>query len=212
MRRVLHIGGVTALLLGGGCDREVEPDLCPDVAVGGLVVSEIRGEQSVKKDANDQAIPDPFGEWIELYNASGASLDLYGLQLHFQELDGSNDGTVVIRRSLAVAAGDRAVLGYFPDDARPSHVDYGWFPDFLGSDGEAHSLFDTGVVDVNACGVRIERVRPDGLPSNATWSFPTDPPGADANDDALVWCDDGTNATDTEYADGTPGEANRPCP
>jgi hypothetical protein len=215
VRRVLHIGGVGALLVAVGCDREPEPELCPDVAVGGLVVSEIRGEQTVKSmgaPPMEVDIPDPYGEWIELYNASGASLDLYGLQLRFLELDGSNEGTVIVRRSLTVAANDRAVLSYHDDAARPGHADYGWFPDFLGSDGEAHSLFDTGVVDVYACGVRIERVRPDGLPSNATWSFPVDPPTADGNDDALLWCDDATNATDTEYAAGTPGEANRPCP
>jgi hypothetical protein len=56
-------------------------------------------------------------------------------------------------------------------------------------------------------------VRPVGLPGAATWSFPVDPPDATLNDDALAWCDDGTNANPTmEYAQGTPGEANRPCP
>jgi hypothetical protein len=212
----MHIGGMTALLFCGvgGCDREPEPELCPPIAEGDLVISEIRGEQSVKRtpDPDDQPIPDPYGEWIELYNASGAGVDLYGLQLRFLELDGSNEGTVIVRRHLDVPAGGRVVLSYFPDDDRPAHADYGWFPDFLGSDGQAHSLFDTGVIDVHACGTRIERVRPDGLPSNATWSFPTDPPDGTANDEALTWCDDGTGATDTEYAAGTPGEVNRPCP
>lgn len=214
MRRVLHIGGVAALFVAGGCDRELEPELCPDVAEGGLVITEIRGEQSVKRtpEPDEQPIPDPYGEWIELYNASGGPLDLYGLQLRFLELDGSNEGIVIVRRSLTVAAGERTVLSYFPDDALPAHVDYGWFPDFKSSDGSARSLFDTGVIDVLACGVRIERVRPDGLPSNATWAFPVDPPDATANDDALLWCDDGTGATDTEYAQGTPGKSNRPCP
>jgi hypothetical protein len=216
VRRVMQLGGVTALLFcgGGACDREAEPELCPPLAEGDVVISEIRGEQSVKRtpDPDDQPIADPFGEWIEIYNASGAPVDLYGLQLRFLELDGSNEGTVIVRRHLDVAAGDRVVLSYFPDDARPAHADYGWFPDFLGSDGQAHSLFDTGVIDVHACDTRIDRVRPDGLPSNATWSFPTEPPDVAANDETLVWCDDGTGATDTEYAAGTPGEVNRPCP
>lgn len=225
MRRVLHIGGMAALLLGGGCDREAEPELCPELAEGDLVITEIRGEQTQKKmlvgdppNQTEVKIYDPYGEWIELYNASGSSIDLYGLQLRFLELDGSSEGIVIVRRPLTVAAGERTVLGvYHPDEDPPEdpHADdirYEWFPDFLGSDGDPHSLFDTGVVDVYACGVRIDRVRPDGLPSNATWSFPADPPDAAANDDALAWCDDGTNATDTEYARGTPGEVNRTCP
>lgn len=219
MRRVLHIGGVGALfVLGlglGGCDRELEPELCPDVAEGGIVVAEIRGKQSVKRTPEpvNQTIPDPYGEWIELYNASGAAQDLYGLQLRFLTLDGSSEGTVIVRRSLSVAAGDRAVLGYYPDDdALPAHVDYGWFPDFKNSSGGAASLYPTGVIDVYACGVRVDRVRPDGLPTDATWAFPVEPPDAAANDDVLTWCDDGTGATDTEYAPGTPGESNRPCP
>ncbi|HUQ07181.1 MAG TPA: lamin tail domain-containing protein [Kofleriaceae bacterium] len=214
---------MTALLFcgGGGCDREPEPELCPPLAEGDLVVSEIRGEQTVKDMIVQMGdppmpvevdIPDPYGEWIELYNASGSSIDLYGLQLRFLELDGSNEGTVIVRRHLDVAAGERVVLSYFPDGDLPAHADYGWFPDFLGSDGQAHSLFDTGVVDVYACGTRIDRVRPDGLPSNATWSFPAEPPDVTANDESLTWCDDGTGATDTEYAAGTPGEVNRPCP
>jgi hypothetical protein len=219
VRRVLHIGGMAALLSvvgpAAGCDREMEEELCPELGVGGVVVTEIRGEQTVKRTMDDppQPIPDPYGEWIELYNASGGSLDLYGLQLRFTELDGSNTGTVIVRRSLTVAAGERVVLSYHADDQRPAHADYGWYPDFPGSAaGEGHSLFPTGVIDVYACGERIDRVRPDGLNGNGTWSFPTDPPDAAANDDALLWCDDSTGATDAEYAAGTPGESNRVCP
>ncbi len=197
-----------AVLLAGGCGRELDDDICPPIGVGDLVVSEVRGEQSDDNSNLDQ------GQWVELYNASGGSVDLHGLQLLFRKVDGSDEGRVIVRRSLVVAAGERVILSWFGDDGLPSHVDYGWFPDFLNSSGNAQSLFDNGVIDVLACELRIDRVRPEALPSAGTWSLGVEPPDETANDDAAAWCTDATDDVDpaTIGLPGTPGASNRPCP
>lgn len=203
MRRVVLIGvGLCS------CAREPEEDICPPIGVGDLVVSEVRGEQTDDNSNLNQ------GQWVELYNASSATIDLRGLQLLFRRVDGSDEGLVIVRRSVTVAAGQRAVLSSFPDDGLPAHVDYGWFPDFLNSSGNAASLFDNGVIDVLACNERIDRVRPEDLPSAGTWSFGVEPPDATANDDDMLWCTDATDDSDpgTIGLPGTPGASNHPCP
>jgi hypothetical protein len=203
--------GVGALVFGvsaSGCAREPDQDICPAVGVGDLVVSEVRGEQTDDNSNLDQ------GQWVELYNASSATIDLRGLQLLFRKVDGSDEGRVIIRHSVEVAAGDRAVLSSFDDNALPAHVDYGWYPDFLNSSGNAASLFDNGVIDVLACDVQIDRVRIEDLPSAGTWSFGIEPPDAAVNDDVDLWCTDATDDTDpgTIGLPGTPGASNHPCP
>ncbi len=208
VRRGLHIGGVVGLLLAGGCGREQADEICPPVGVGDLVVSEIRGSQADANSNLDQ------GQWIELYNASGGEVDLHGLHLRFVRLDGSGEGRVIVRRSLVVAAGDRAVLSFFGDDVRPVHTDYGWFPDFLTSSGTAQSIHGSGVIDVVACDLRIDRVRTDGLPTAGTWALGVEPPDATTNDDPAAWCVDATDDADptTIGLPGTPGASNPPCP
>lgn len=202
VRRALHIG-VMALL--GGCERELEPAICPDIGAGDLVISEVRGLQS---DTDTQ------GQWIELYNASGAAIDLRGLALLLRKVDGSDEGKVLVRRSVTVAPGDYVVLSYFDDVARPAHVDYGWLPDFINADGDARSLFSAGAIDVLACDLRIDRVVSDDLPGSGTWSLGVAPPDATANDADAAWCVDTTDDTDpaTLGLPGTPGASNHPCP
>jgi hypothetical protein len=210
VRQVLYIGGLAGVLVGlvGACERDPEADVCPPVGVGDLVISEVRGKQTDDNSNLDQ------GQWIELYNASSGSVDLHGLQLRLVKFDGSGDARVIVRRSLTVGAGERVVLSSFSATALPAHVDYGWYPDFLNSSGVAQSLYDSGVIDVLACDLRIDRVRIDGLPSAGTWSLGAEPPDADANDDAAAWCTDATDDTDpsTIGLPGTPGASNHPCP
>ncbi len=207
VRCATQIGGVLAILVTG-CEREPAPDICPQIGVGDLVVSEVRGEQTDDNSNLDQ------GQWIELYNASSGAIDLHGLQLLFRKVDGSAEGRVIVRRPVSVAAGARVVVSWFPDDALPAHVDYGWNPDFLNSSGNAASLFDNGVIDVLACDLRIDRVRPEDLPAAGTWSLDVEPPDATANDDAAAWCTDSTDDADpgTIGLPGTPRASNHPCP
>lgn len=178
-----------------GCVRDPVPAACPGVAVGDLVITEIRGPQTGN---------DTLGTWIELYNASGGSLDLQGTKVRFRKKDGSSETDVIVRRSLTVAGNAYIVLGLFPDDAtKPGYVDYGFSGDF-------HVGFlAAAAVDVEACGVKIDRASYDVLPTMGTYSL-GGAPTADNNDLPTAWCTDSTMAA-TTYP-GSPQHANTACP
>jgi hypothetical protein len=180
------------------CVRDAEPAICPDVAKGDLVITELRGAQSGA---------DTYGQWIELYNATGAELDLLGLQLEFKKLDGGATAHVIVRRSLSVAADGYVVLGRAADDDRPKGVDYGMGTDF------ATSWFNGAGITVTACGVKIDELLYTSLPTGGTYSLGAMPPTTAANDLATAWCTNATPGTDTTQLGlpGTPGAANPPC-
>ncbi|MEZ4403312.1 MAG: lamin tail domain-containing protein [Kofleriaceae bacterium] len=188
--------------LASACVAEVEPEICPAVGAGDLVVSELRGNQS-----------GTYGEWIELYNHGAQAIDLRGLHLEVRALDGSGLVTILVRRPLTVAAGDYVVLGAFPDDQRPAHVDYGWHPDVLNSDGSIKHLPDAGALAVTACGAVVDRVVWNDLPSDGTYALGLMPPDATGNDAATAWCTDAVDDDPTAPGlPGTPGASNHPCP
>lgn len=181
--------GLIAIALAVGCTREPMPAECPDLAPGELVVTEIRGPQNPE---------DALGPWIELYNASGATVDLRGIKIRFRRKDGSSEVPVLVRRSVTVAAGAYAVLGLVNDDMRPAHIDYGFAIDYRGS------FLAAAAIDVEACGERIDRAVYDVLPKTGTHSLGVEP-NADDNDLPASWC---TNP----MSEGTPQQANPPCP
>ncbi|MEO8698864.1 MAG: lamin tail domain-containing protein [Kofleriaceae bacterium] len=173
--------------LFAACSRD-ELDTCPVVAPGELVVTEVQGDG------------DPLnGSWIELFNASGGSIDLEGARIRFRRKDGSSEVPVLVRRPLTVNAGEYIVLGKYLDTDRPAHVDYGFVEDF------EDAWLSAAAIDLENCGLRIDLAQYDALPEIGTFSLGTDPPTADANDLATAWC---TNATPA----GTPGAANPVCP
>lgn len=174
-----------------GCTRDAAPAECPDIGVGALVVTEFRGPQSPEDLTG--------GIWVELYNASGSSIDLEGTKIRFRKKDGSDEVPVIVRRSLIVDAGAYSVLGLFNDDAtRPSHVDYGFALDFH------QGFLAAAAVDVEACGTLIDRAVYDVLPKTGTYSLGV-APDATANEIPANWC---VNAT----PEGTPQQANPACP
>lgn len=198
---------------GPGCDRAPEPLVCGDVGQGALVITEIRG-----------GVTDEDGQWVELYNASGADVDLHGLSL---TLETSATQRALLRRSHVVAAGGYAVIGKFADDARPAHVDIGW--------GTTPPLPASGTLALT-CAQDIDRLVYAALPdpSQVTDHLPLDPPPANhgtyalgltpptatGNDDPDAWCPDPTetlgpcdgDSNCLKYYKGSPGEPNRGCP
>ena len=180
---------LTILVVIAGCARETAPRLCPDLAPGELVVSEIHGTPS-PADGNP--------EWVELYAVTAT--DLEGIKIRFRRLDGSSEIDVLVRHSVPVAAGDYAVLGLVDDAALPPYMDYGFLADFQ------QGWLSAAAIDVETCTELVDRAQYSSLPGSGTFSLGTNPPDATANDDTGAWCDD------TSTANGTAGQPNITCP
>lgn len=183
-----------AMLAPAACVREPAEAVCPELAPGDLVVTEIRGPQE---------IADPMGAWLELYNASGRAIDLVGIKIRFRRRDGSSEVPVLVRRTLDAAAGGYTVLGLFDDEDPPPHVDYGFLGDY------PETWLAAAFVDVETCGERIDRVVHDALPGLGTFSL-GGAPDANRNDLPTSWCTDATQVG-TVFP-GTPGTQNIRCP
>jgi len=174
-----------------GCIRDPAEALCPEAAEGDLVVTEISGPQM----GNEL-----LREYVEIYNASGAPLDLYGVKVRFRRFDGSNEIAILVRRSVVAAPGSYTVLGRDNDLDLESYIDYGFAVDY------SESWLGAAAVDVEACGTRIDRATYDSLPRVGTYSLGTTPPTAEDNDLPANWC------IDTRTTPGSPQQANVACP
>ncbi len=211
-------GLVLGLALTSACDRAAEPLLCGDLGPGALVLTEVRGGPTITDDS---------GQWIELFNASPAAVELAGLAISFDSIGGSLDQRVLIRRSHLVEPGGYAVVGKFADGSQPAHVDVGW--------GTTPALPRDGVISL-ACGDEVDGIAftsltdpaqvVDRLPydppmaGKGTYALGLMPPTAVGNDAAGAWCADSTetfgpcdaDSNCLKYYQGTPGAPNRGCP
>ena len=185
----MRVIGLT-VVLAVGCVRDPAEALCPSVQPGDLVLTEFRGAQTPE---------DSLGIWVELYNASGGTIDLEGTKVRFRRKDGSSEVPVIVRRSLTVAANAYVVLGLVnDDDMKPDYIDYGFALDF-------HTGFLTAAaVDVEACGERVDLATYDDLPNTGTYSLGV-APYAMQNDIPASWCVNAASA-------GTPQQPNPACP
>jgi hypothetical protein len=170
-----------------GCIRESLPEICPSVEVGELVISELRGPQ-------DGA--DSFGQYLEVYNASGKMVDLKGLILRLRSA-GGDERSLLLRESYELDA-----QGY------------------VAIYGPADLLGDTSAfVELEACDELIDEVFYAALPMLGTLACGNAeiPPSADANDDSEsgCWCVDEQEIGDQPLfglgLPGSPGGPNR-CP
>jgi len=182
------------VVLAPACVRAPAEAVCPDLAPGELVLTELRGPQATE---------DAGGTWLELYNASGRRLDLAGLQLRFRHVDDSGVISVLVRRALDARIGAYVVLGQFDDADPPLHVDYGFFNDYR------EAWLPRAAVEITACGTIIDQARYDALPRMGTYSL-GGAPDAGRNDLESSWCTDATQVGAT-YP-GTPKSANIACP
>ncbi|MBX3155888.1 MAG: lamin tail domain-containing protein [Deltaproteobacteria bacterium] len=173
-----------------GCVRDPAPALCPDVVKGELVITEFRGKPS----PDDGTKP-----WVELYNASPGTVDLYGLRVRFRKATGAGENAIIVRRSVEVGAGEYVVLGLSVDENLPPYLDYGFASDYR------ESWLASSTVQLEACGVEIDRAAYTSLPNSGSYALGVNPPDAEANDNAAAWCND-------LAPNGSPRAANRACP
>jgi hypothetical protein len=171
-----------------GCIREPLPDICPSVEVGELVISELRGPQ----DGDDS-----FGDYIEVYNASGKTVDLLGMTVRLRSA-GGDEREFLIRESVELEA-----QGYVVIVAESG--------DLLGD--------TSAFVELEACEELVDEVFYAALPTLGSLACGNadNLPSADANDDSEsgCWCVDAQEIGDQPLfgigLPGSPGGPNR-CP
>jgi hypothetical protein len=186
---------VLCLVAAAACTRDPADAVCPDISKGDLVITEIGGPQTGME---------ALKPWIELYNASGATIDLSGIRIRFRRLTGDEIGSAVVRREVSAAAGAYTVFGLDLDESDQTYLDYGFAADF-------HSSWPTSAaVDIYACDEVIDQMKYDSLPKTGTYSLGAMPPTEESNDFPAMWCTD-TTANVNSFP-GTPQRANTACP
>jgi len=214
--RSLLTWSLAAVLLAA-CQRGPVDRICTPLDVGDLAISEIRPEQD-----------DAWGQWFELYNPTGQTLELTGLKLRIMSFSGAGQQDIVLRaHGLQVGAQGYFGLGRFSVGDQPAHVDYGYAVDF---DSDLHSQhYENALVQILSCNpsdpedpgldLVIDQVVYQDLPDVGSLGFD----GAlaltaESNDEESDWCTDSSmveveiGGATVELAAGTPGAVNRACP
>ncbi len=187
---------VTLAACGDGGGREDGVADCEGLLPGDLVISEIM--------ANPPG-SDAGQEWFEIYNASGAELDLGGVVLRFRKTDGSGEKLHQIE-GLTIAPEQYLVVGDADPAAPPAHVDYGYGDDFGQGFNNA-----AGEVAIGCGEAVVDSIIYEDAADGASRTFDgTRPPDAVSNDDLTAWCDS-VSEFGTDGVLGTPGEPNDPC-
>lgn len=199
MHRSLSITFASAFVLvacGPGGDGPIDGALkCESgLLTGDLVITEVMANP----DGDDQG-----NEYFEIYNATGAAIDLTGVRLEKSAVDGSSVKEHVMTGTI-VEPGAYAALGGVLPEFRAPYIAYGYADD-LGTMTNAG-----GQLSLHCADSEVDRIfygeatsgRSQGLDGNIT-------PDHIINDDPTMYCD----AT-TEFATGafgSPGVANEPC-
>jgi len=168
--------------------------------VGDIVISEVQAAPSV--------VADVAGEWIEVYNNSGTTMNLLGFELHD---DGSDSH--VIAGDITMPAGTYVVLS--------RNADYLTNGSVLAAYEYNSFVLDENVDEVvlSFAGIEIDRfdydlgLYPAGTPGHSLgWDPSIGNPDPTNNDDPANWCHSGNSIGLTGTTDfGTPGGSNDPC-
>ena len=171
----------------------------PVLAAGDLVITEI-----LYNPYAGGALGDAAGEWFEILNTTGQSIDLGGLVVH----DAGKDKFVVSAGTL-IAAKSYLVFGISVDKTVNGNVqvDYAY-----GSKMTLNNTFDAITLQSN--GIEIDTVNYDITKgwlnvNGVTLSLNPSSLTASANDDPNNWCGATTPLSDGDK--GTPGAANDTC-
>lgn len=177
-------------------DSDSETPLSSTPQPGDMVISEFMVYPNVLTLAN--------GQWFELVNMSGQTLDLKGCVFG----NGYNWGQTTIADSLTVPSGGRIVIGHNADAAANGGVlvSYAW------SGWEFGTTADT--IRLNCDGVSIDQIGYDsswplgqGQSVSVSLAYQT----AADNDYPEGWCASTSIYDSTDNNMGTPGAANDEC-
>ena len=194
--------GVTVATVGAACGPSPPGANGCQVALvpGDLVITEVFADYRASSDGGGGI--DTGKEWFEIYNATGAAIDLAGLAISHSRPDGSKRNTHIITGVARIAPGQYFTLGDAAAAQRPAYVDYGYGDDL----GELYNTL--GGKLALACGDREidSAVYGDVVQGHARELTAAQAPDYTRNDDPSQWC----QANDTEFETGnfgTPGAA-----
>jgi hypothetical protein len=181
------------------CGPAPDPgERCQGLAPGALVITELM---------LDPAGVDTGAEWLELFNPGESPVELPGLTLFTQDVDGTKATSHVFRAG-QVAGGGHLVAGDVRAEANPPWVDYAYSGE-LGALGNAR-----GVVGLR-CGTTLldeARWTRAALAGRSRMLGATGlGPSSEANDAEAAWCDAPAELAYLAPNAGTPGEPNPPC-
>lgn len=179
---------------GGGT---VDPPV--DAEPGDVVFSEMM--------VNPEVVDDEVGEWIELYNTSGYTVNLAGYSFHDDDYDLWILGTIIVpphEYVVLCAELNPALNGGVPCDA--------WFYRDWDGDGLALANGPDELVLTRADGVEIDWLHYDDAWFTKAVATGVDPDYLEggANNDGRYWCDQHT-ITSPMVEPGTPGYENDEC-
>ncbi|HFA50625.1 MAG TPA: T9SS type A sorting domain-containing protein [Bacteroidetes bacterium] len=167
--------------------------------IGDLIFTEIM--------QNPNAVPDNMGEWFEIYNTTGAAIDLHGYDIIDDNHTLAEEG-FTISETLMIPAGGFLVFANNGDTATNGGISVDWVYDPSltlgnGTDGITvqcgGNIIDIVVWDNGA-------TFPD--PSGKSMNLSPDNFNSADNDDGTNWCE-ATSGIGTQF--GTPGAANDIC-
>ncbi len=167
-----------------------------DLVEGDLVITEIM--------QNPAAVSDSSGEWFEVLNASGATVDLDGL-----EVSDSSGKAFTVSGPLELAAGERAVFGRRGDPFANGgvSVDYSFGSAMSLGNGSDDLILSAGGVTFDQVAWDNGSTFPD--PNGVSMSLDPDTGDASTNDDGASWCESTSSYGLGDL--GTPGAANDSC-
>jgi hypothetical protein len=170
-----------------------------DLSTGDLIITEIMSSPA--------AVSFYRGQWFEIYNNSGSSVDLKDLVV-----SGTGSETFTVTSSVTVAAGDYAVFAL-----RSSSSINGGLPavDYVFSKSSLSLSAGVDTLTLSYSGTTFDSVTYDNGatfpdPVGASMSLSPSNLSATDNDTGGNWCEPSSTYGDGDY--GTPGSANDSCP
>ena len=166
---------------------------------GNLIITEIM--------SNPDAVADPSGEWVELYNATNQTLVLNGLILG-SDADGESH-TISSSDLITVSSGEHIVLGLNADESSNGGVEVSYEYDGVTMSNELDDLY------IIADGVTLDQVSWDDgktMPDEPGATMQLDPNYYDSalNDIPDAWCQGKFEWSEGSDL-GTPVDANNIC-
>ena len=188
-------------------DAEVGTDAITITVIDPLVIAEPGDLVFSELMINPEVVEDDVGEWVELYNTSGYTIDIAGYTFRDDDQD-----SWVLEGPILVAGDDYVVLCASMDVAVNGGVpcDGAFFRD--PAEGLALANDPDEVILSRPNGEDIDFLHYDEGWINPAVAIGVDPSWQEsgANDDLTHWCVQ-TTVVSTGGEPGTPGQVNDPC-